>query len=191
MTSAFNDCAGRAVIEAEGDFMRLKPFAFLTCVVGLVAFILLSGVGSPALVRAGSYAPEFTVKNLDGEEVSLGELKGRVVFLNFWRTDCPPCAAEMPDLELVAKRFHGRKFQMMPVSLDFDADEVSRFYRARNLTMPAFFDPHQRVSGKFHVTRTPETFVIDSEGNVAKYYIGQQRWTSPKMLAMPDEMIPD
>jgi peroxiredoxin len=171
--------------------MRLKPFVFLTCVAGLVACVLLFGAGSTALVRAGSRAPEFTVTNLEGEEVSLDNLRGRVVFLNFWRTDCPPCAAEMPDLELVAKQFRGRNFEMMVVSLDLEADDVSRFYRARNLTMPAFFDPHQKVAAKYNITGTPETFVIDSEGNVAKYYIGQQRWTSPKMLAMLDEMIPN
>jgi hypothetical protein len=44
---------------------------------------------------------------------------------------------------------------------------------------------------QYNITGTPETFVIDSEGNVAKYYIGQQRWTSPRMLAMLDEMIPN
>lgn len=171
--------------------MRLKPFLFLTCVAGLVAYILLSGVGSTALVREGHRAPAFVVKNLNGEEESLTDLKGRVVFLNFWRTDCAPCAAEMPDLEFIARKFSGRKFEMMAVSLDFDAEDVSRFYRARDLTMTAFFDPHQKVASKYNVTGTPETFVIDSEGNIVKYYIGQQRWTSPKMLAMLEEMIPN
>ena len=171
--------------------MRLKPVVFLAVVTALVAYIFLSGAGSTALVRAGSEAPTFIVKNLEGEEVSLDDLKGRVVFLNFWRTDCPPCAAEMPDMELLAQRFNGRKFAMMPVSLDLDAEAVSRFYSARRLTMPAFFDPHQRIADKYHITGTPETFVIDSEGKVARYYIGPQHWTSPQMLAMLEEMVPN
>ena len=171
--------------------MRVKPILFFTGVAALVAYILLSDVGSVALVRAGSLAPTFTVKNLEGEEVSLDDLKGRVVFLNFWRTDCVPCAAEMPDLELVAERFSGRKFSMMPVSLDLDPDAVERFYYAQNLTMPAFFDPHRRLADKYNITGTPETFVIDSEGNVAKYFIGPQPWASPQMLAMLEEMIPN
>lgn len=171
--------------------MRIKSLVFFACVAGLAAYILLSGVGSTSLVREGSRAPAFTVRTVDGREVSLEDLKGHVVFLNFWRTDCPPCAAEMPDFELIAKTFSGRKFEMMPVSLDFEKDDVSSFYRTRNLTMPAFFDPHQKVAGKYNITGTPETFVIDSEGNVAKYYLGRQRWTSPQMLAMLDGMIPN
>jgi len=171
--------------------MRFKPLLFLACVTGLVAYILLSGAGTTPLIREGSRAPLFTVKNLEGEEVSLADLKGRAVFLNFWRTDCPPCAAEMPDLDLVARKFSGQKFEMMVVSLDFDAEDVSRFYRARDLTMPAFFDPHQKVAGKYNITGTPETFVIDPEGRIAKYYIGRQGWTSPKMLTMLEEMIPN
>ena len=47
----------------------------------------------------GSIAPDFTLKSLDGREVSLSDFRGSVVFLNFWRTDCVPCAAEMPDME--------------------------------------------------------------------------------------------
>jgi peroxiredoxin len=170
--------------------MPIKGIVFLAGVAALVAYILVSGVGSSAWVSEGSRAPVFTVRNLEGEEISLSDLRGRVVFLNFWRTDCPPCAAEMPDLELVAKKFAGRKFAMMAVSMDLDTNEVARFYRQRHLTMPAYIDPHQKISGKYNVKLTPESFVIDSTGKVAKYYIGAMPWTSPQMLAMLDGMIP-
>src|SRR5215207_3538967 len=108
--------------------MRIKPIVFTSSVLALVAYILIAGVGSTSLVRAGSDAPTFKVRKLDGAEVSLSNLKGRVVFLNFWRTDCAPCEAEMPDLELVAQKFAGRNFEMMPVSLDFDSNNVAEFY---------------------------------------------------------------
>jgi cytochrome c biogenesis protein CcmG, thiol:disulfide interchange protein DsbE len=97
----------------------------------------------------------------------------------------------MPDMELLAQRFEGRKFSMMPVSLDLNADAVSRFYYAQNLTMPAFLDPHRNVADKYNITGTPETFVIDGNGKVAKYYLGPHPWTSPQMLAMFEEMIPN
>jgi peroxiredoxin len=171
--------------------MHPKPLLFFIGVGVFVAWIFFSGTGSSAPVRAGSRAPTFTVKNLEGEEVSLNDLKGRVVFLSFWRTDCSPCAAEMPNLEFLAKTFSGRKFAMMPVSLDLDSGNVSRFYSERYLTMPAFLDPHQSVADRYNITGTPETFVIDSEGNVAKYYLGPQSWTSPRMVAMLDGMIPE
>jgi peroxiredoxin len=171
--------------------MRTKPLVFLTVVAALVAFVLASEVEIGTWVREGGRAPSFKVRNLQGEAISLEDLRGRVVFLNFWTTDCPPCAAEMPDLERVAKTFAGRKFDMMAVSLDLNSDDVARFYRERNLTMPAYIDPHKRVAVKYNVRATPESFIIDPNGNVAKYYVGPYAWTSPPMLAMLDEMIPE
>jgi peroxiredoxin len=170
--------------------MQIKPLVFIACVMLSVAYIFHSGMGSDPLVRKGSKAPDFTLKTLDGKEVSLSDFRGSVVFLNFWRTDCPPCVAEMRDMELVQKVFKGRKFQMMPVSLDMDTSDVAAFYREKGLTMPAYLDPGQNVSDLYKVAATPETFLIGSDGTVAKFYIGQQPWASPEVLAQLESMIP-
>lgn len=171
--------------------MSLKPLVFITCVTLAVAYIFYSGAGTHPLVRKGSKAPDFTLRTLDGRSVSLSDFRGSVVFLNFWRTDCAPCAAEMPDMEVVQRAFKGRKFQMMPVSLDVDAEDVVAFYRDRVLTMPAYLDPGQTVSDRYDVAATPETFLIGPDGMIVKYYVGQQAWASPNMLAQLSAMIPD
>ena len=72
--------------------------------------------------------------------------------------------SEMPDMETVSRVFKGKKFQMMPVSLDIDSNAVSRFYRENNLTMPAYLDPDMNVASLYGVLGTPEIFIIDSEG---------------------------
>ena len=79
----------------------------------------------------------------------------------------------------------------MPVSLDIDDKEVSRFYCEHDLTMPRYMDPGENVSSKFNITGTPETFLIDGKGNVVRYYIGQQPWASPEMLAQLEKLIPE
>jgi peroxiredoxin len=170
--------------------VQIKPLAFLATALLLVAYILHSGVGSNPLVRQGSKAPEFTLKTLDGKEVSLSDFRGSVVFLNFWRTDCAPCVAEMPDMEIVQRTFKGRKFQMMPVSLDMEPGDVAFFYEERGLTMPAYLDPGQNVAARYDILGTPETFVIGPDGIVLKYSIGPQPWASQKMLAQLDRLIP-
>jgi cytochrome c biogenesis protein CcmG/thiol:disulfide interchange protein DsbE len=182
----FNVSAGAEVFVVMG----IKQIAFLAGTVVIVVYILKSGVGNPRLVREGSPAPKVVVKDLKGIGTPLENLKGRVVFVNFWSTTCGPCAAEMPDLNRLAQRFAGRKFDMMAISLDRDAEDVSDFYAEKHLTMPAYFDPYQRIANKFNITGTPETFVIDSEGTIAKFYWGAQPWTSPQMVAMFDRMIP-
>jgi len=170
--------------------VSIKPLVFLACVTLLTAYILRPGVGSDSLIRKGSKAPEFTLTTEEGKRISLGDFRGSVVFLNFWRTDCVPCAAEMPDMETVARIFEGRKFHMMPVSLDRDSSEVSRFYQEHNLTMPAYLDADQNLASLYNILGTPETFIIDPEGTVAQYYVGQQKWASPEMLARLDKLIP-
>jgi len=156
----------------------------------LTAYVLRSGAGGNPLTRKGSKAPEFTLKTAEGQQVSLRDFRGNVVFLNFWRTDCVPCAAEMPDMETVSRVFKGKKFHMMPVSLDIEPSAVSRFYNEHNLTMPAYLDPGMNVASRYDILGTPETFIIDSEGTVAQYYIGPQKWASPEMLARLDKLIP-
>ena len=92
-------------------------------------------------------------------------------------------------MEIVQRTFKGRKFQMMPVSLDMEPGDVARFYKERGLTMPAYLDPGQNVSARYDILGTPETFLIGPDGIVAKYYIGPQPWASQKMLAQLDRRL--
>jgi peroxiredoxin len=187
----FNEISRSLVSTFEGRIhVAIKPLVFLAGVSSLVAYVLLSGFASTAPVREGSPAPDFIVKDQYGREVSLSQFRGSVVFLNFWRTDCVPCAEEMPDMDTVTRLFKGRKFHMMPISLDVDETEVKRFYHEQNLTMPAYLDPGRNVASKFDILGTPETFLIDGEGKIVKYYLGPQEWSNPQMLALMEKMIP-
>jgi peroxiredoxin len=95
----------------------------------------------------------------------------------------------MADMDRVARAFEGRRFEMMPVSLDIDSEEVRRFYRDRSLTMPAYIDPGRNVASRYDVRATPETFIIAGDGTVAEYYVGPRRWASPDMLARLEKLI--
>ena len=79
---------------------------------------------------------------------------------------------------------------MMRVSLDTESGDVASFYKEHSPTMPAYLDPGQNVSARYDILGTPETFLIDPDGIVAKYYIGPQPWASQEMLAQLDRMIP-
>ena len=93
-------------------------------------------------------------------------------------------------MEVVQSTFKGKKFQMVPISLDLDSDLVSSFYREHNLTMPAYLDPGQNVASRYNITEVPETFLIDTEGIVVRRYIGQHPWASTQMLAQLEKLIP-
>jgi peroxiredoxin len=172
--------------------MRIKPLVFFLIVGSFAGFLVYRQAtksGSPGVVNIGELAPDFTVGDKEGAEIKLSDLRGNLVFLNFWATWCPPCVDEMPEMELMNRAFKDRKFQMVAISVDSDWEKVSTFYKDHKLTLPSYLDSGQKISSKYNVFKFPETFVIDRNGYVLKHYIGEQRWASPQLLASFDALI--
>jgi len=168
--------------------MRLKPILFFS-VVGLIAAYLIYKQGDPIIVGAGKPAPDFALKDQDGNLLKLSDLRGNLVFLNVWATDCAPCVQEMPDMEVMNHAFKDRKFKMVTVSIDTDWKPVTAFFKQHRLSMPVYLDPGRSVYNAYRLTGTPETFLIDRNGIILKHTIGADRWASDSVLAYVDKLI--
>ena len=157
--------------------MRLKPVLFFLLVGGFAAFLVIRQTkeGQPGMINIGQQAPDFSVETADGEELRLSDLRGKLVFLNFWASWCGPCVEEMPDMDLINKAFKGRKFEMVAVSVDINQKDVRDFYEKYHLTLPSYPDPGRIIANKYHVNMFPETFLIDRNGYVIKHYIGPEK----------------
>ncbi len=107
--------------------------------------------------------PEFTLQDLAGKAWTLGELRGKVVLLNFWATWCPPCRKEMPDLETLYERFQPKGLVVLAIS-DEEAAKVEPFVRERGVRFPVLLDPGRKVNERFIVEGIPKSFVYDREG---------------------------
>ena len=169
--------------------VRLKPILFFSVVFAIAGYLVFHGVGDSSTLEVGKPAPDFSVRDQSGNELRLSDLRGNVVFLNFWATNCAPCEAEMPDMEIVSQIFKGRPFRMVAISIDLDWGPVSSFYKRYGITLPTYLDPGRKVFNAYRLTGTPETFIIDGEGILQRVYIGQQRWTSPQMIASFEAVI--
>jgi peroxiredoxin len=110
--------------------------------------------------------PEFTLHDLSGKTWTFSELRGKVVLVNFWATWCPPCRKEMPDLELLYKRFESKGFVVLGIS-DEKAAKVEPFIRERKVSFPVLLDPERKVNEMFVVQGIPKSFVYDREGKLA------------------------
>ena len=90
---------------------------YFTLLAILTLFFVLNG-STFAQIEEGVDAPNFTLKNLEGKEVSLNEFRGKYVLVNFWATWCGPCKIEMPSLETLYQRFKNKNFVMLAISND-------------------------------------------------------------------------
>ena len=113
-------------------------------------------------------APQVTFVSLQGEKIATAGLKGRVVLVNFWATDCPICVKEMPDMVRAYERFHGRGLELIAVAMRHDPPNyVIRYAEKNRLPFKVALDPageHARAFGE--VKLTPTVFVIDRRGNI-------------------------
>ena len=126
-----------------------------------------------ALVRAGETAPDFTVEMTDGSRVSLKELRGKVVLLNFWATWCPPCRQELTRVQKeIIDRFAGKPFVFLPVSRGEKREAVEAFREKTGYTFPMGLDSARTVYDRYASEYIPRNFLIDTEGKVVLATVG-------------------
>jgi cytochrome c biogenesis protein CcmG/thiol:disulfide interchange protein DsbE len=124
-----------------------------------------------------------------GADLDLADLRGSVVVLNFWASWCPPCEAEAPLLEGVARGYRSRGDEVVVLGVDVEdlPDSARAFIERHDVTYPNVRDKSDDVKLRFQVGQLPETFVIDREGRIAVKHVGQL--TSPAQLTTPVEQL--
>ncbi len=123
------------------------------------------------LARA-SMAPPFTATTADGKTVTLAELHGRVVLLDFWATWCVPCRQLLPKLQGIASQFSNEPFTLLSVSWDEDADAWKKFTADNHMTWPQVLDTGHKLSDTYGVESLPHYFTIDADGALQSEVIG-------------------
>jgi peroxiredoxin len=113
------------------------------------------------------FAPDFSITTAEGEYISLDDLKGKVVLLDFWGTWCPPCVASLPALRNLNKRFtKSEKFVMLGISVNDEEDNWRAFIANEKMVWPQYRDESRKVQRAFAVNRFPTYIVLDHEGVV-------------------------
>ena len=136
-------------------------------------------------------APDFTLKNLEGSEVSLNDFEGKVVFLNFWATWCGPCRAEMPSMERLWQRFKEENFVILAVDLRESREEVVSFMEEHGLTFPVLLDSKGRIGSMFGARAIPTTYLIDFAGEVVGRAVGARNWDSEDAFQLIESLLSD
>jgi len=129
------------------------------------------GLDDGASPVAGRAAPDFTLQTTAGESITLSDLRGKVVVLNFWATWCPPCRAEMPALQEV---YDARRADVIVLAVNQNEPPslVEDFGREQGLTFPLLLDPDYVVNDDYRVSLLPSTFFIDRAGVIRDIVYG-------------------
>jgi thiol-disulfide isomerase/thioredoxin len=140
-------------------------------------------------LEAGRTAPNFTLKTLDGDAVSHLQFRGKVVFLNFWASWCPPCRAEMPAMNRLNEVFSNRDFVMLAVNTEQDKDVVEDFLSSHPHDFTVLLDPQGAAQNLYQVFRFPETFLLDKEGRIVERFLGARDWSAVEFLKRIEHLV--
>lgn len=117
-------------------------------------------------------SPNFTLTDLDGNSVSLSDYEGKNVYVNFFATWCPPCKAEMPEIEKISQKYKDKDLVVLAIDIGEDYDTVKSFVQENNYTFKVLLDSDQAVATQYNITSIPVSLFIDKQGNIVSKKIG-------------------
>ena len=162
---------------------RMKKI-FLVLVMSCLSLFLAACGQAPPVAEVGQPAPDFSLVDRQGKTWTLSELKGQVVFINFWATWCPPCREEMPSMQSLYKKLPTDQFKMLAVLNNDDPALADSFAAKLGITIPILNDQANTVGPKYGLTGVPETFIVDKQGVVREKFIGPAQWDSQGFVRM-------
>lgn len=163
--------------------MKNKSLIFLVLLIAAsLLFILFSNQQANKQIAAvGLVAPEYEFLDPSNNSIiSSSDMKGKVVFLNFWASWCPPCKEEVPSIEALYKELSGNSnFKIITVLYRDTYENGSGYMQTNGYTFPIYTDEKGKSFKNFGLTGVPETYLIDKQGILRKHLIGPADWNSP------------
>jgi len=160
----------------EGLIMTkmLKAMLVITLVSVLTSGLMMAGCSPTSAqgVEVGNLAPDFQLQNLDGQTVSLGNLQGKPVLINFWATWCPPCRSEMPYIQEIYEAWADKELVVLAINIGESSSKAEEFRQSYNLSFTVLLDTKQDVAQRYNITGIPTTFFIDKDGIIQDKVIG-------------------
>lgn len=150
---------------------------------GIQRLVLATGISKPEIPSStalpvlvvnkeqNNYKYDVRLTNLQGEEFNLSSLKGKVVFMNLWASWCPPCIAEMPNIQALYNKMDKSKVAFVMLSLDENQQKAKKFIARKKHTFPVYF-PSNGLPQDLYSSAIPTTFILGPDGSILAKHEG-------------------
>ncbi len=157
--------------------------------------VLATGIANPRTEAVNDTnktkaAYDFSLDKIEGGTLDFTELKGKVVFINFWATWCPPCVAEMPGIQSLYDKYKDNEdIAFVMISLDSKRSKAVKFIEKKGFTMPVYFPNSSRIPKVYESKGIPTTFVIDKEGFIAYKKVGMANYDAASFIEFVEKQL--
>ena len=134
-------------------------------------------------------AEDFALSTPQGRTFKLSEHRGKIVFVNFWATWCPPCREEMPAMEKLWLHYRERGFVVVAISVDRDPIVVPPFIKQGKFTFPVALDPKMQAATAYGVRALPSSFLVDRQGYMTALALGPRMWDGEAAYTVIEGMV--
>jgi thiol-disulfide isomerase/thioredoxin len=162
----------------------------------ILASLLLGPAGvsgadreAPLISWTGGPTPALALADMDGRVHNLAEYRGKVLVVNFWATWCAPCRDELPSLERLRETLRGGPFEVFAVNVNENESRVKRFLAEVPLRLPVLLDRNGDTQRAWRVRGLPATFLLDAEGLIRYWYLGELDWTQPNVVHTVESLL--
>ncbi len=166
--------------------MRLKN-SILTALLFILALPVFSWAG-----LMNQSAPGFTLNDINGRSVSLSDFKGKVVFIDFWASWCPPCKVEFPELMKLMQRYSGADVALLAVNVDQKrsyTDDFLKKFPGIPLNFHLLLDSEAKVIKTYNASAMPTSFVLDKNGVIRYIHFGYRETDQKKWIEEIDSLL--
>jgi len=171
----------------QNVWWRIGRWGAMLLVVGLIALLswgVVRGANGP---RDSGIAPDFSLTSFDGQTITLSQLRGQVIVINFWASWCPPCRQEAPYLERTWRKYKDRGVTFIGVNWVDTQKEAIAYLAEFNITYFNGVDVGTRIAQAYRIQGIPETFFVDKTGKLRGVHIGPL--AAPQLDNKIDELL--
>ena len=138
--------------------------------------------GTPGEVNIGGYLRDATMQGFSGNTKKFSDYRGKPLIINVWASWCAPCRAEMGSLDRLSRRFGGKQFNVIGISIDDDGSAAAAFIKKMNISFVNYLDSKVFLENMLGANKIPLTVLVDANGRVLEKVHGSREWDSPEIL---------